>query len=88
MLQAAYGAINLITSAPQGLTFHYGIFVRSDCRQDRNLLVHELVHTSQYERLGGIFPFLRKYLFECFTIGYRSAPLEQEATAVAQQICS
>ena len=47
MLKAAYGAINLITSAPRGLTFHYGIFVRSDCRQDRNLLVHELVHTSQ-----------------------------------------
>jgi hypothetical protein len=88
MLRAAYGAINLITSAPQGLTLHYGIFVRSDCRQDRTLLVHELVHASQYERLGGIFPFLRKYLLECFTIGYRKAPLEQEATAVAQQICS
>lgn len=87
ILKAAYSAINLITSAPQGLTFHYGIFVRSDCRQDRSLLVHELVHTSQYERLGGIFPFLRKYLLECFTIGYRKAPLEQEATAVAEQIC-
>jgi hypothetical protein len=87
MLKAAYGAINLLTSAPRGLTLHYGIFVRSDCRQDRNLLVHELVHASQYERLGGIFPFLRKYLLECFTIGYRKAPLEEEATTVADQIC-
>lgn len=88
MLKAAYGAINLLTSAPRGLTLHYGIFVQRDSRQDRNLLVHELVHASQYERLGGIFPFLRKYLFECFTIGYRNAPLEQEASEIAQRICS
>lgn len=86
MLKAAYGAINLLTSAPRGLTLHYGIFVRRDCRQDRHLLVHELVHTSQYERLGGIFPFLKKYLFECFTIGYGKAPLEKEANDVAERI--
>ncbi len=88
MLRAACGAINLLASAPRGLTFHYGIFVRRDCRQDRHLLVHELVHASQYERLGGIFPFLKRYLVECFTIGYRKAPLEKEAVDIAQRICS
>jgi hypothetical protein len=39
------------------------------------------VHTAQYERLGGIEPFLRQYLRECLTIGYPEAPLEQEAIA-------
>jgi hypothetical protein len=45
------------------------------------------VHTAQYERLGGIVPFLRKYLFECVTIGYPQAPMEQEAIRVAAQAC-
>jgi hypothetical protein len=50
--------------------------------------LHELVHTAQYERLGGIVAFLRKYLSECATSGYRAAPLEEEAIAVAQRIQS
>jgi hypothetical protein len=88
MLKAAYDAINFLTAKPRGLTLRYGIFVRADCRQDRHLLLHELVHTAQYERLGGIVAFLRKYLSECATSGYRAAPLEEEAIAVAQRIQS
>jgi len=88
LLRAAYSAMNLFSSGPRGLTLNHGIFVRRDCRQDRHLLVHELAHISQYERLGGILPFLRKYLFECFTMGYRKAPLETEADSIAQRICS
>src|SRR3982751_6446403 len=44
LLQAAYSAINLLSSGPRGLTLNHGIFVRHDCSQDRHLLVHELVH--------------------------------------------
>lgn len=88
MLRVAYDAINFLAAKPRGLTLQYGIFVRSDCRQDRHLLLHELVHTAQYERLGGILAFLRKYLFECATAGYRGAPLEQEAIDLAQRVCS
>jgi hypothetical protein len=77
----------LLPSDPSGLTLQYGIFVRGDCRQDRHLVVHELVHTAQYERLGGILRFLRDYLFECATLGYGEAPLEQEAVEVAARIC-
>ena len=86
ILQAACSAINFVAGAPQGLTFHYGIFVRHDCAQDRHLLLHELAHTSQYERLGGIVPFLRKYIWECLTFGYRSAPLELAADKVAERV--
>ena len=86
VLQAACSAINFVAGAPQGLTFNYGIFVRCDRVQDRHLLLHELAHTSQYERLGGIVPFLRKYIWECFNFGYQSAPLELEADKVAERV--
>jgi hypothetical protein len=66
-----------------GITFRYGILIRNDCWGDRHLLVHELAHVAQYERLGGIAPFLRAYLRECLAEGYPFGPLEQEAIVVA-----
>jgi hypothetical protein len=86
VLKAACDAIDFLTPATRGLTLQHGIFVRSDCWRDRGLIAHELVHVAQYERLGGILPFLRKYLFECVTIGYPEAPLEQEAIMVANRL--
>ena len=59
-------------------------FIRADCRGDRQLFVHELAHTAQYERLGGIQGFLEKYLHECIAIGYPQAPT---AIGVAERIC-
>jgi hypothetical protein len=51
------------------------------------MVVHELGHTAQYERLGGFEPFLRQYLFECITIGYPEAPMEQEVVSLTARIC-
>jgi hypothetical protein len=87
-LRAACDAIDFLTPATRGLTLGYGIFIRSDCWGDRLLVMHELAHVAQYERLGGILPFLRKYLFECLTTGYASAPLELEAIAVTARVCA
>lgn len=86
-LKAACDAIDFLTPATRGLTLGYGIFIRSNYWGDRLLVVHELAHVAQYERLGGILPFLRKYLFECLTMGYAASPLELEAIAVAARIC-
>jgi hypothetical protein len=66
-------------------TIRYGIFIRLDAWDDRTLLVHELVHTAQYERLGGILPFIRQYVHEL--ISAPPGPLEEEAAAVAAKIC-
>ncbi len=44
--------LGLITGATQGMTAGYGILLRNDCEGDLRLLVHELVHVGQYERLG------------------------------------
>ena len=86
-LRAAAAATRLITPHPAGLTLRYGIFIRSDCWGLRRVLVHELAHTVQYERLGGIGAFLECYLFECLAVGYPSAPMEQEAIKIENTIC-
>ncbi len=70
-----------------GLSARHGIYVRNDRRGDRRLLAHELAHTRQYQQLGGIRPFLRRYLRECFTQGYASAEMEREAEDAARRIC-
>lgn len=86
-LHAAATAIQLITPATTGLTLRYGIYIRSDHRKNRQLITHELVHTAQYERLGGFLPFLQQYLYECNTIGYPATPMEQEAINTAARMC-
>ena len=87
-LAAAAGASNLISAATAGLTARYGIFIRSDCWGNRAMVVHELVHTMQYERLGGIAEFLRPYLLECLNPpGYPHGPLEREAIVLTRKIC-
>jgi hypothetical protein len=88
-LAAAARATNLICPSTQGLTLRYGIFVRADSWGQRPLIVHELVHTSQYERLGGFDAFLRRYLLECITPpGYPHGPMEQEAVTTAGKLCA
>lgn len=78
--------IRLISPFTAGLTLRYGIYIRCELICDRALISHELVHTAQYERLGGIEAFLRQYLFECLTIGYPAAPMEQEAVVTSALI--
>lgn len=87
MLRAAAASINFLTAAPRGLALDYGIFIRADYWRDRALIAHELVHTAQFQRLGGILPFLQTYIFQCATVGYPNAPLELEAIETAARIC-
>jgi hypothetical protein len=87
-LCTAADATQLIYPFTRGLTFRYGIFIRADCWGDRRLVCHELVHTSQYERLGGLQQFLQQYLHECITIGYHAAPMQQEAVTTTAKLCA
>ncbi len=61
-----------------GMALGYGIFLRADQAGRRDLLLHELVHVAQYERLG-FRPFLHAYVYECLTSGYPLGALETEA---------
>jgi len=85
-LRMAAEATGFLSPMTVGLTLRYGIFIRSDFWGNRALVVHELVHTWQYERLGGFMAFLQQYLQECITIGYPAAPLEQEAKRIEAEI--
>jgi len=85
-LKAACDAIDFLTPSTRGLTLGHGILVRTDCWRDRALIAHELVHVGQYERFGGIEPFLRQYLTECLTVGYSQSPLEVEAVTVSARL--
>jgi len=87
LLRGAAETTGLISLLTCGLTLRYGIYIRSDQWGVRRLVVHELAHTAQYERLGSIRAFLECYLYECLAIGYTAAPMEQEAIAMVQRIC-
>jgi hypothetical protein len=52
LLREAAEITGLISPRTAGLTLHYGIFIRSESWGERRLLVHELAHTAQYERLS------------------------------------
>ena len=86
-LRTATLETQFLSPLTRGLSLRYGIFLRSDYRSDRPMVIHELGHTAQYERLGGFEPFLRQYLFECLTMGYPEAPMEQEVIALTERIC-
>ncbi len=64
VLAQAAEAAGLISPSTIGLTLRYGIFIHGDHWGERCLVVHELAHTMQYERLGSIEAFLQQYLLE------------------------
>ena len=78
-------AAGLLSTQAAGLTAGHGILVHERHWRERCLIAHELVHVMQYERLGGVRPFLRAYLSECLRFGFPNAPLELEAFEVASR---
>ncbi|MFN0125697.1 MAG: signal peptidase II [Verrucomicrobiales bacterium] len=65
-----------------GLCLGHSIFLHPDWNHP-TVLAHELVHTAQCERLGGLRPFLHRYLAECLAHGYAASPMECEARQFA-----
>lgn len=70
-----------------GMCLGYGIYLHSDYAHNRRVLVHELAHAAQYERLGGIRRFLRRYLRECAQAGYTGSELEAQAQRTTDDVC-
>jgi len=69
-----------------GMSFRYGIFVRISHQYNKRVIIHELTHTMQYERAGGIYSFLKQYIAECIEFGYPNGILEQEAINMTKKI--
>jgi len=66
-----------------GMTLGPSIYLTPEVLGNPEVLAHELVHVRQYERLGGVAPFLRRYFEEYFVYGYEDSPLELEANTRA-----
>jgi hypothetical protein len=71
-------------STTAGMALRYGIYLRRDREVETALMVHECAHTAQYERLGSIAAFMRRYLVECLRDGYAGSALEAEARDAAK----
>jgi hypothetical protein len=79
----------IITDASRGVAIGYGIIIRADSWQNRELLLHQLVHVAQCERSGGLGSFVNEYLLDRrssrdFSLG----SLEDEARTLAREICA
>jgi hypothetical protein len=86
VLQRAAERLGIGSGEAAGMAMRYGIFLRRDLGDDRWVLAHELTHTAQYERLGGIAPFLRTYVHDVLAHGYLGAVMEAEANAGADRV--
>ena len=87
VLAKANEYVGMIGPQSASVSYGYGAFIRQDLWDSRAIVVHELVHVGQYERLGGINGFLKAYLKECLTVGHASSPLEREAITRTKEIC-
>ena len=79
----------IITDSSKAVAIGHGIVVRADSWQNRELLLHQLLHIAQCERSGGLESFVIEYLLDRrssrdFSLG----SLEEEARSRAREICA
>lgn len=67
-----------------GICYRYGIFINKNATNKNLILIHELIHTLQYEKFGSVEKFLYQYVKECIELGYESSPLELEAVNMSK----
>jgi hypothetical protein len=83
VMRLMHKLFGLISEGPTGMAVNYGIYLEASQATNPSLLVHELTHVAQFERLGGVEAFLREYLTQCVRDGYWDSDLEQEARTAA-----
>lgn len=75
--------LRIFTEGPTGMAVNYGIYLEASQATNPSLLVHELTHVAQFERLGGIEAFLKEYITQCIRDGYWESEMEKEAREAA-----
>ena len=78
----------ILTAASRGMAIGHGIIIRADCWQNRELLLHQLVHVAQCERSGGLELFIQEYLYDRRDASFSAGALEGEARRLAREICA
>jgi hypothetical protein len=61
----------------------FGIFIESKYKTDKSMLRHEMVHWSQYQRMG-FFGFYSTYISEYKKYGRKHGPMEVEARKLSK----
>ncbi len=88
-LAEAANQAQIITDKSRAVAVGYGIIIRADRWQDRELILHQLVHVAQCERGGGLDCFVAQYLNDRTTCAdFSVGSLEDEARALAREICT
>lgn len=78
----------IITDASRGVAIGYGIIIRADSWQNRELLLHQLVHVAQCERCGSLESYVSEYLRDRVSSpAFSFGSLEDEARGLAREIC-
>ena len=88
-LAEAAAQAQVITHASRAVTMGHGIIIRADRWQDRELILHQLVHVAQCERFGGPEKYVPQYLSDRSTCAdFSLGSLEDEARNLARNICA
>jgi hypothetical protein len=88
-LAEAARSAQIITDASRGVAIGHAIIIRADSWQNRELILHQLVHVAQCERSGGLESFVEEYLSDRRTCrDFSVGSLEDEARGFAKEICA
>ncbi|MGD0208156.1 MAG: hypothetical protein ABSC89_11160 [Verrucomicrobiota bacterium] len=79
VLRAIAREKKMIAEDTGGMTLFYGIFIRDDQKQRKDIWPHEYRHVAQYECCGSIRTFLSFYLREVIHFEYGPGPFEVDA---------
>ena len=87
-LAEAASRSQIITESSRAVALGHGIIIRADAWQDRELMLHQLVHVAQCERTGGLQAFVGIYLCDRTHTEFSVGSLEEQARRIAREICA
>jgi hypothetical protein len=87
-LAEASKRIGILTEDTRCAGFGHALIIRVDAWNDRELVLHNLVHIAQCERCGGLEQWVHQYLGDRISCpNFTQGSLEEEARRVAREIC-
>lgn len=88
-LAEASRRLRIITEDTRCMGVGHALIVRGDAWNDRELILHNLVHIAQCERSGGLEQWCQLYLSNRITSpNFTTGSLEEEARRIAREICA
>jgi hypothetical protein len=88
-LAEASRRFRIISEETRCVAIGHALIVRGDAWNDRELILHNLVHIAQCERAGGLEKWCRLYLDNRVSCAnFTAGSLEEEARRIAHEICT